>query len=61
MQKIAVTFDSYLEMGHPWSDQHPLDCFKSVIFSSRLVCSHFFEASSWNGVSLYQGYSPVTV
>ena len=30
MQKITVTSDSYLEMGHPWSDQHPLDCFKSV-------------------------------
>ena len=30
MQKITVTSDSYLEMGHPWSDQHPLDCFKSL-------------------------------
>ena len=30
MQKRTVNYNSYLEIGHLWSDQRPLDCFKSV-------------------------------
>ena len=26
--EIAVSSDSHLEIGHWWSDQHHLDCFK---------------------------------
>ena len=56
--EIAVSSDSHLQIGHGWSDQHHLDCFKySQSAVPRLVCSRFSEANAWNCGSLCHGYS----
>ena len=40
--KIAVSADSHLQIGHWWSDQLHLDCFKYSYSSvPGLVCPHF--------------------
>ena len=52
--------DGHLEIGHWWSDQCHLDCFKySESSVPGSVCSHFLEASSRNCGSLCHGYSLV--
>ena len=49
----AVSSDSHLQLGHPWSDQRHLGCvgyrYSSVPGS---VFSHFFEVKSQNCGSL---------
>ena len=45
MQNITVSFDGHLKIGHQWSDQHHLDCFKSSYFSvPGSVCFHFLRS-----------------
>ena len=56
----AVSFDSHLETGHWWSDQHHLGCLRYISFSAPgLVYFHFFETNSRNCGSLSCGYSLV--
>ena len=58
--ETAVSFDSHLETGHWWSDQHHLGCFRYISFSAPgLVYFHFFETNSRNCGSLSCGYSLV--
>ena len=60
--ETAVSFDSHLETGHWWPDQHHLGCFRYSSFSAPgLVCFHLFEAGSRNCGSLSCGYSLVTM
>ena len=56
----TISSDNHLEIGHRWSDQHHLECFKySQSAVPESICSHFLEASSLNCGSLCHGYSLV--
>ena len=58
----AVSSGSHLEIGHQWSDQCHLDCFRySQCSVSRPTCSHFLEASSQSCGHSYLGYGLVIV
>ena len=48
----TVSSDSHLEIGHRWSDQRHLGCFK-YSYSSVPVYLHFLEATWW-GFSIYK-------
>ena len=60
LAETAVSSDGHLEVGHQWSDQHHLDCFRYSLPSvPELVCSNFSEASFQNCGNSYHGCSVV--
>ena len=58
----TVSPDSHLQIGHWWSDQHHLGCFKySYSLVLGFIWSYFFEASSQNCGNLSCGWCLVIV